>query len=306
MPTATEPSGLDLARLALQRAKIDAKRRGETSRTSARPTTTPVQPRLGREPNGLAEVVLKLLNDRGWELPAAGGTLRNRWDRIARTVDPSGNLAQHTWADGYDPQTQQLRLGARSASYATQLRLLAPQIVAAVNADARRQVVRDVHVLRLGSTPAQTAQPAESPAAVRSGPAVPAPASALATSTEAQAGARRARAALHAGAKAASRQPEPQIAAAIQRQVDAMRRQSNRQFPDDGDPTKPEDEMHARRRESAGAVLRARRRARDERAATHNREGGDSDTARGVRTSGRAVYKVHDKTEADETDATQV
>lgn len=271
--TPTEPKGIDLARLALQQAKIDAKRRGETSRTSSRPSTKPAQPRGGREPNGLADVVMKLLDDRGWELPAAGGTLRSRWEHVANTVDPKGNLARHTWADGFDPQAQQLRLGARSASYATQLRLLATQIVAAVNADARRPVVREVHVLRLGAAPAPTAQEAEPPAASVPRTTGVEPVAPLHPSTEGQAGARRARAAHRASAAAPAPQPEPRITAAIQRQVEAMRRHSDHQFPEDRDPKSADDEQRARRRASAGALLRARRRARDERASTLHASG---------------------------------
>ncbi|MFE5086707.1 DUF721 domain-containing protein [Streptomyces mirabilis] len=39
--------------------------------------------RDGREPMGLGAAIGALVTERAWELPAAGATLRQRWEAIA-------------------------------------------------------------------------------------------------------------------------------------------------------------------------------------------------------------------------------
>ncbi|MER5908856.1 hypothetical protein ABT150_54475 [Streptomyces mirabilis] len=52
--------------------------------------------RDGREPMGLGAAIGALVAERAWELPAAGATLRQRWEAIAP------ELAGHVVAVGYD------------------------------------------------------------------------------------------------------------------------------------------------------------------------------------------------------------
>ena len=47
--------------------------------------------RDGREPMGLGAAIGALVTERAWELPAAGGTLRERWAAIA--PEPAGHVA---------------------------------------------------------------------------------------------------------------------------------------------------------------------------------------------------------------------
>lgn len=51
--------------------------------TKPKPRTASVVRRDGREPMGLGTAIGALVTERAWELPAAGATLRQRWEAIA-------------------------------------------------------------------------------------------------------------------------------------------------------------------------------------------------------------------------------
>ena len=72
-------SGVDLARVALVTAR---KNRGNTRTAKAKPRTMSVVRREGREPMGLGAVSGALVAERAWEIPAAGATLRQRWEVV--------------------------------------------------------------------------------------------------------------------------------------------------------------------------------------------------------------------------------
>jgi hypothetical protein len=85
---APELSGVDLARIALHQARAAAKNRGDTEARAARHSRQQVARRDGREPSGFAAVLQGLMADRAWELPAAGGSVLDRWPDIAAAVSP--------------------------------------------------------------------------------------------------------------------------------------------------------------------------------------------------------------------------
>lgn len=76
-------SGVDLARVALRAAKVAAQKNGGGRTAQPKPRTTRVVRRDGREPMGLGAAIGALVTERAWELPAAGATLRARWEAIA-------------------------------------------------------------------------------------------------------------------------------------------------------------------------------------------------------------------------------
>ncbi|MCX4410256.1 DUF721 domain-containing protein [Streptomyces sp. NBC_01764] len=72
--------------------------------------------RDGREPMGRAAIGA-LVTERAWELPAAGATLRQRWEAI------TPELAGRVVAVGYDADSGRLTVCPESAAWATKARL---------------------------------------------------------------------------------------------------------------------------------------------------------------------------------------
>ncbi|MER5974602.1 DciA family protein [Streptomyces sp. NPDC002055] len=252
-----EVSGADLARIALQQARLAAKNTGDQTRAPHRRRPTAVK-RDRRDPSGFAVVLAGLMADRAWELPAAGGSILDRWPDIAAAVAPQ--LPHHVQAVAFHPETGQLDLRPDSPAYATQLRLITARIVATANESAGTDAVRTVQVLPPGTAPAPRTTP-EAPAAGRDAPQAP-----VKTREMGSPGFRQALAAHQATAQPS--RTDPSIAKAVERQTAAMRALSRRAFPiPDDAPTPIEQARAQRRRQAAATEAAALRRARAERAA---------------------------------------
>lgn len=254
-------SGVDLARVALHAARDAARKRGNTeARTPRRRPERRVVKRDGREPSGFAAVLQGLMAERAWALPAAGGSVLDRWPDIAAAISPQ--LPDHVQAVAFHPASGQLDLRPDSPAYATQLRLISARIVATVNSSVGTDAVRTIRVLAVCAAPAaRTAEPA--PAAAPEAP--------VKTRETASPGYREALAAHQAVAPA--RRVDPSIAEAVERQTKAMRALSLRAFPEqDGvsgnEPAPIEVARVQRRREAEASRAVALRRARAERAQT--------------------------------------
>ncbi|MFF3243133.1 DUF721 domain-containing protein [Streptomyces sp. NPDC002870] len=150
-PKAPESSGVDLARVALRAAKEQAKaqgaaaqqkkqaRRGGGLRSGAHAD--------GRDPLPLGAAINRLITERGWETPAAVGGVMGRWPQIV-----GEDLANHCVPLKYDedPAERVLTVQCDSTAWATQLRLLAPRLVARLNEDLGHGTVRLIKVLGPG------------------------------------------------------------------------------------------------------------------------------------------------------------
>jgi predicted nucleic acid-binding Zn ribbon protein len=148
---APEASGVDLARVALRAAKEQAKARGAAAqqkkqarrggglRSGARAD--------GRDPLPLGAAINRLITERGWETPAAVGGVMGRWPQIV-----GDDLANHCVPLRYDeaPDERVLTVQCDSTAWATQLRLLAPRLVARLNEDLGHGTVRAIKVLGPG------------------------------------------------------------------------------------------------------------------------------------------------------------
>ncbi|MET9734517.1 DUF721 domain-containing protein [Streptomyces sp. NPDC006458] len=252
-----ELSGVDLARVALRAALETARKNGGNGRTAkAKPrTTSSVVRHGGREPLGLGAAIGMLVNERAWELPAAGASLRERWEAIAP------EFAGHVAAVGYDADSGRLTVCPESAAWATKLRLEQARVVQAANESAGRTVVRGLRILAPGSVPVSEPD-AVAPAAAPNGP--------VKTRGLASEGYRQALAAHQSVAPA--RRVDQGIAQAVERQNRAMRELSRHAFPE---PEVSSDDQSApieagriqRRREAEATRTLALRRARTERAA---------------------------------------
>ncbi|GGP40073.1 DciA family protein [Streptomyces sp. SH5] len=146
-----EVSGVDLARVALRAAKEQARARGAAAqqkkqarrggglRSGARSD--------GRDPQALGSAISRLITERGWETPAAVGGVMGRWPQIV-----GDDLAKHCVPLRYDddPAARVLTVSCDSTAWATQLRLLAPQLVARLNTDLGQGTVRMIKVVGPG------------------------------------------------------------------------------------------------------------------------------------------------------------
>lgn len=133
-PQPAEPTGVDLARVALRAAKEQAKARGAAAQQK-RDVRRGRGPRSGsgrdgRDPVPLGAAVQGLITERGWEAPAAVGGVMGRWPQL---VGPE--VAQHCEPQRYDEEERALTVRCDSTAWATQLRLLAPRLVARLNED---------------------------------------------------------------------------------------------------------------------------------------------------------------------------
>ncbi|MFJ3537287.1 DUF721 domain-containing protein [Streptomyces sp. NPDC090109] len=147
-----EASGVDLARVALRAAKEQAKARGAAAqqkkqarrggglRSGARAD--------GRDPMALGAAINRLITERGWETPAAVGGVMGRWPQIV-----GEDLAKHCVPVRFDdePDARVLTVQCDSTAWATQLRLLAPKLVARLNEDLGHGTVRLIKVLGPGA-----------------------------------------------------------------------------------------------------------------------------------------------------------
>jgi predicted nucleic acid-binding Zn ribbon protein len=139
------------AREALNRAKADALAKGNSPASrdkthSERPAAGGSGPpgRSGRrqrrdDPQPLDAAISGLIEERGWAQAAATGSVFGRWAQI---VGPE--LAAHTTPDGL--ADGELTISADSTAWATQVRLLAAQLVRRLNAELGDGVVRRVRV----------------------------------------------------------------------------------------------------------------------------------------------------------------
>jgi predicted nucleic acid-binding Zn ribbon protein len=153
-----------LAREALARAKADALARGvrparpqnngpeRAGGADSTPAGRPGRRARRDDPEPLDAAIGGLLDARGWREAAAVGSVFARWAQI---VGP--DLAAHTHPDSL--ADRELTVTADSTAWATQVRLLAAQLVRRLNAELGDGSVQRVRV----RGPASAAGPARRP-----------------------------------------------------------------------------------------------------------------------------------------------
>jgi len=150
-----EPDRIRLAAEALARARADAWARGERPQGGDGGTGSPAMRggTAGGRPPGLTEnerprredpqplntALGGLLSARGWRQRAAVGAVFGKWPEI---VGPQ--LAAHTLPESFDDG--ELVVSADSPAWATQLRLLTPQLLGRLAEELGAGVVRKVRV----------------------------------------------------------------------------------------------------------------------------------------------------------------
>jgi predicted nucleic acid-binding Zn ribbon protein len=163
-PHAAEPDRLARASDALARARANAAARGSYPATAAadnfgqrKSATAPPAagqwaPRARRDdPAALGAAIEGLVADTGWELAVSTASVFGRWAQIV-----GADLAAHTVPEGL--ADGELTIAADSTAWATQLRLLAAQLVFRLNTELGDGAVRRVKVRGPGS---QSRRPGE-------------------------------------------------------------------------------------------------------------------------------------------------
>lgn len=149
-PAGDPTAGVDAAAAALGRARAAARAKGlrpgvRAPRRRGVPGTGPGFPRAaGRDPALIGGMVEKLLAERGWSAPIAVGAVIGRWrevvgDEIADHAEPE------TFTEG------RLVVRTTSTAWATQLRLLLPQLSRRLAEEVGEGVVEEIVVLGPGA-----------------------------------------------------------------------------------------------------------------------------------------------------------
>jgi predicted nucleic acid-binding Zn ribbon protein len=142
-------AGVDLARAMLAQAKADARAKGNqarpaTSRRRGRDLTRSGAHPDERDPQPLGKSASRLAAEHGWEEDLAVGGVVGRWPEIV-----GAEIAEHCepegWADGA------LTVRADSTAWATQVRLLAPQLLRRLREELGTDTVTRVIVRGPGS-----------------------------------------------------------------------------------------------------------------------------------------------------------
>ncbi|GAB2865123.1 DUF721 domain-containing protein [Streptomyces deserti] len=139
-----EPSGVDLARVALRAAKEAARARGDAVQQKKQARRGGLRSGAGadrRDPMALGAAINRLITERGWEAPAAVGGVMGRWPQIV-----GEDVAKHCVPEKYDEDERVLSVRCDSTAWATNLRLLAPTLVARLNEDLGHGTVRMIKV----------------------------------------------------------------------------------------------------------------------------------------------------------------
>ncbi len=142
---APEPSGVDLARVALRATKEAARARGDAAQQKKQPRRAGLRSGARadrRDPMALGAAINRLLTERGWEAPAAVGGVMGRWPEIV-----GEDVAKHCEPERYDEDERVLVVRCDSTAWATNLRLLAPTLVARLNEDLGHGTVRMIKVV---------------------------------------------------------------------------------------------------------------------------------------------------------------
>jgi len=81
-----------------------------------------------RDPQLLSSAIPRMIEDRGWSIPAAVGGVMGRWPDIV-----GGHIAAHCTPVEFNDGILTVRTD--SPAWATELRMLAPQLLAKLNAE---------------------------------------------------------------------------------------------------------------------------------------------------------------------------
>ncbi|MFE1230268.1 hypothetical protein [Streptomyces sp. NPDC058745] len=165
-----QPSGVDLARVALQNARAAAKN-APTVKAPRQRTSVADRVRGGRDPMAFGDALMRMVAERGWESGVAAGGILDQWPTIAPELvgkvaaEKSGGIDRH------------LRSAPGVHAYATQLRLHHRQVLTRIQATPGGAAVKAVTTLPVAARSVPDHVQADTTASAAAAPApVPIPA----------------------------------------------------------------------------------------------------------------------------------
>ena len=139
----TDEAVSDLANRVLARARQAARALPSAStQTSRREATYSSARPDDRDPASVAEAIVSLVTDRGWQAATSIGKIWGEW---ASLVGPT--LAEHVKPETFDRSTGLLTLRADSTAWATQVRMLSSQLRKRLQGEIPGGIVSDITVL---------------------------------------------------------------------------------------------------------------------------------------------------------------
>ena len=142
-PEEHQPDGLDLARAAARAAAAGpgtpARKRAGSPRRRTTTTSSGARPD-DRDPQLLGPALRGLMRQQGWDTQVNVHLLLANWPALVGRVN-----AEHSQPEKYANEVLTIR--AESTTWATQLRLFAPQLVARLNDEMGQGTVTRVQVL---------------------------------------------------------------------------------------------------------------------------------------------------------------
>lgn len=124
-----DDAGAEAVRSALGRARAAAKAKGLTAGRRPQRGTRRVAGAArtgsgpdGRDPQGFAASISRLVTERGWQTPVAVGGVIGRWDQVV-----GAEVAAHCVPESFDAAVLVVRTD--STAWATQMRMLAPTVL---------------------------------------------------------------------------------------------------------------------------------------------------------------------------------
>jgi predicted nucleic acid-binding Zn ribbon protein len=132
-----ETTGLGLARSIARSVGSQARRRSRPRRTD--PQVSGARPD-GRDPAKLSAAVERLVESKGWSTELSVHTLLARWGLLVGSVN-----AAHSRPEAYADTVLTVRTD--STAWATQLRMMAPQLVAMLNDQLGQGTITRVKVV---------------------------------------------------------------------------------------------------------------------------------------------------------------
>jgi predicted nucleic acid-binding Zn ribbon protein len=139
----TDEAVSDLANRVLARARQAARALPTASTQTARREATYSSARPDdRDPASVADAIVSLVTDRGWQAATSIGKIWGEW---ASLVGPT--LAEHVKPETFDRSTGLLTLRADSTAWATQVRMLSSQLRKRLQGEIPGSIVSDITVL---------------------------------------------------------------------------------------------------------------------------------------------------------------
>ena len=134
-----DPTGLDLARRIAEAAGRSVAAPRPREKTSRKPRRKQAAPKRG-DPVSVGDALEGVISDRGWGTEINVHLLLGRWPELVGEA-----VAEHSTPEAFRDQVLVVR--TTSTAWASQLRLMAPQLLARMNASLGDGTIRLVKVL---------------------------------------------------------------------------------------------------------------------------------------------------------------